>query len=190
MQDPITGTYLLNNDGMLPVPWLVVFEANSLPIPPHDIVPPLVSGDPDERVLQSGFAAPATLQFRVSTAIGPLLPPGTAFVPALNDFSPTSYPGPNIQHTGLVPSAPDICPVYEISDRVENSDGTYQIIVKNNGFYPWVDNPSNPTLWPVWVIPPAFEEFEDPPTNSRPAFPDRSPIVAVARRYVRLREVP
>lgn len=85
---------------------------------------------------------------------------------------------------GFGPPAPTTLPIYEVVDRPDATT----VVVKFNGFYPrkGADTPA-PGEWPVWVIPPAFEEVDG---NNRPVFGKRSPILAVARRYIRLREIP
>ena len=68
-------------------------------------------------------------------------------------------------------------------------------MVKYNGYYPVVNGSSPPGSWgppaaqnwPVWVIPPASEGVD---ASGNPIFDNHSPILAVARRYVKLREVP
>jgi hypothetical protein len=42
----------------------------------------------------------------------------------------------------------------------------------------------------VWVIPPVIESVDATTSPAKPIFNDRSPILAVTRRYVKLREVP
>ena len=84
----------------------------------------------------------------------------------------------------FVPSAESALPVYEVSKRVYNdANDTYEIIVEDNGFYPWTYSGS-PADWPVWVIPPAIEATE----NGNPVFSNQSPILAVGRRFIRLHE--
>jgi hypothetical protein len=60
--------------------------------------------------------------------------------------------------------------------------------VKNNGFHPWINTAlgATETNWPVWVIPPAFEEMN----ADGPLYSDRTAITAVARRYIQLPMVP
>ena len=161
------------------MPWLVVF--NALPaLPPYD--PTLNSGRP----IQPGAPEPPTLQFLADACTGPLLPAGSIFIPAVNDRSPNAIVGvPGDQVAGFVPHAPDVLPIYEVIDRIANADGTFNIIVKNNGFYPWTLD-IEPMHWPVWVIPPAFKELD----GNGPVYEDSSPIVAVARRIIRFRELP
>ena len=169
-----------------PVPFLVTFTGWS---------PKLQAGvdydayttDPDStRVLTAGFTPPATLTFHAGAAIGALLPKGSIFIPAANDRRDPAGGFP--QATGFVPSAPDALPIYEVIDRVENAGGTYDIIVKNNGYYPWTAS-GDARYWPVWVIPPAVEEVTPGPPPV-PVYSDRSPILTVMRRYIHLRELP
>jgi hypothetical protein len=145
-------------------------------------------------VLDPGFAAaqPATLRFTASEEYGALLPPGSIFIPAANDRAPTVYGASGLMpRLGFVPSAPDTLPIYEVQERIQKADNSYTIVVKNNGFYPWTNNiePPNPDLWPVWIVPPPYEEYssDSPP---KPQYPNRNPIVAVSRRTARLREIP
>jgi hypothetical protein len=105
------------------------------------------------------------------------------FVPAVNDHLPSN--NPLLRRAGFVPHAPDALPIYEVVERPDDTT----VIVKNNGFYPWVAGGLNAQAWPVWVIPPAFREREPPNMGGQPVYERRSPILAVARRYIRLREI-
>ncbi len=183
MQDPANGGYLQGNDVAIPVPWMVFFD--SLPTVDPSLYASL---SPEERYLLSGFAPPATIAFTTTEAYGRMLPAGSLLIPAVNDWKPNALQAfPPTNRYGFVPSTPSTLPIYEVMERVEKSDGSTDVLVKSNGFYPWVVDPSLIAQFPFWVIPPAFEELDG---GGQPVFPDRSPIVAVARRYVRLREVP
>jgi len=185
LQDP--AIFLFSGDDVpAPVPWLVAFA--TLPALPA-FTTDTTTG---QRLLPAGFTPPATLQFLASAVVGALLPVGSVIIPAEDDVCPAGLPGQNspptnppVQWAGFVPSAPGVLPIYYVVDRVTKADGTFVIIVKYNGYYPWTYN-NNARNWPVWVIPPAYEEG----TSSNPVLPNRSPILAVARRYVRLREIP
>jgi hypothetical protein len=185
-------------DCAFPMPWLVYFDVQSLlPSPPGGF--DSTTGFP----LPPNSAAPATLQFYCAAPQSSLFPVGAIFIPARNDgglgipsgvdppvrFSP---PPLDLYHS------PDILPIYEVVERVISSSLNFPppptlVVAKFNGYYPLQGSLGsyktldNPATWPVWVIPPAFEELDG---FGQPVFPDRSPIVAVARRYVRLREVP
>jgi len=179
-------------DRLAPTPWLVTFDVSvaagvALPLlnEPADYV--TILGPPDDRVLQPPpptgfFIERPTLTFRCTlppsgqVGLGALLPVGSIFIPAVNWW--------NGRGPGFVPHAPDALPIYEVVDRPDDTT----VIVKNNGFYPWVNVLGGQTAahWPVWVIPPAFRERD---STGQPVFERRSPILAVARRYIRLREI-
>jgi prepilin-type N-terminal cleavage/methylation domain-containing protein len=179
------GTMLIPHDGSstaAPTPWLMEFLSWS-PVPQLNIdyreFPDPASGL-NERLLATGAATPAKLTFVASAAYGPLLPPGSVIIPAVNDYVATKHPA--AQMAGFVPSAPDALPIYEVTGQTENANGNYTISVNFNGYYPWVDGSS----WPVWIVPPACE-YDD---FGNPLPPQRSSVLSVARRYIRLREVP
>jgi len=179
-------------DRLAPDPWLVTFDVSAPPgvaLPllnePADYV--TIVGPPDDRVLQPPpptgfFIERPTLTFRCTLppsgqlGLGALLPVGSIFIPAVNWW--------NGRGPGFVPHAPDALPIYEVVERPDETT----VIVKNNGFYPWIDVASglDARAWPVWVIPPAFRERD---STGQPVYERRSPILAVARRYIRLREI-
>lgn len=176
-------------DRVAPVPWLVHFS--SLPslggFYNHD-----ETGNPD-RLISAGANEPASLEFKCTLSVGEKLPAGSIFIPAVNDFN-NSFPGQadGPGFVGFVPHAPDSLPIYEVTDRIrDDANGEYRIIVKNNGTYPWVDPgvSDGPDAWPVWIIPPAVKP-ESGQNNSLQVFETRSPIIGVARRYIRFPEVP
>jgi prepilin-type N-terminal cleavage/methylation domain-containing protein len=177
VQDLANGMFL-GFDTPVPVPWLVVFTG--LPAPPAS--PSFdVNGFPN----YGAGAAPATITFSCTPVVGGLLPVGSILIPARNDVGPPAV-GPGTP-VNFGPAAPSTLPIYEVMQRPNDTT----VIVKFNGYYPrgGVNGPTgtpDPLEWPVWVIPPAYEEG----TSTNPVFPDKSPILAVARRYVRLREVP
>jgi len=163
-----------------PLPWLVTFT--TLPAPAY--------GFDDNGFPRFGGPPPGEMRFQCTLSLAPLFPKGTIFIPARNDDDPsllgTGLPDPN-SRVGFGPFAPTALPIYEVIGRTDGAS-TSTIVVKFNGFYPRQGTGTPPAWeWPVWVIPPAFEDV-DPSGN--PVVPDESPIVGVARRYVRLREAP
>jgi hypothetical protein len=187
VQNPATLGYLADADCAVPVPWMVVLASVPRLTPNTDYMESWDPAGHPHHYLLSGFRAPGTLRLGAASSDAPLIPVGSIVVPARNDRVPDAFGQPgNSATAGFVPSSLDTLPIYEVVDRVETTTG-YDIIVKDNGFYPWLAAGFiDPINWPVWVIPPAFEEL----SSGQPVFPNRSPIVAVARRYVRLREVP
>ena len=179
-----------------PVPWLVAFQG----------VDPALQRDVDyveierptpyrpDRVLKVEFPEPATLTFTCDDATGYLFPPGSIFLPAVNDelLSVHALLTPRTQHGGFVPHSPEALPIYEVSGRERNATGGWSIIVKSNGFYPWVEGDPAVDLshWPVWVIPPAFKEKQTIGGRQFPVCDAKSPVLAVARRIIRFTEVP
>lgn len=178
-------------DVLAPVPWLVTFQMVPWLRPGVDF-----DNSQPTRPLLSSFVPPSTLTFEANEAVGVLLPKGSIFIPAVNDNLPSDIaasvsPMPFLQ--GFVPHSPEALPIYEVKDRVWNTaKGHYEIIVENNGLYPWAQDgtagsPNYQRRWPVWVIPPAFEELD---AAGDPVYSDKSPIVAIQRRCVVLTEVP
>jgi prepilin-type N-terminal cleavage/methylation domain-containing protein len=170
----------LNNvDSAAPVPWLVSFTGQ-LPAPPGGFDG---FGFPLDAGGQPMTAFPATLRFTCHPDREGLFPVGTVFIPARNDFEPDSTSVPPGGRVGFGPPAPTALAIYEVVERPNETT----VVVKYNGFYPMQGTAgsyfpvANASQWPVWVIPPAYEGAG--PGGS-------SPVVAVARRYVRLREVP
>ncbi len=188
--DPPSSDYYWGMDTAAPIPWLVAFSSDD-----PSYLPTLQPGaDYDntipERPLKPGFKPPATLRFVAGLAVGSLMPPGSIFIPAVNDAPPSLDPDQQISG-GFVPAMRSTAPIYEVVERVWNESldgGHYEIIVKNNGAYPWVNQNRTAQDWPVWVIPPAIEEVEGSPAE--PVFGSQSPVIAVERRFMRLREVP
>ena len=170
---------LQNQDTAAPVPWLISFTGLAVPANGFDTV--------------SGFAlppAPATLNFQCDPKRSGLLPVGAVFIPARNDLAPSHpwFQTNPAARVGFSPPSPTALPIYEVVERPDETT----VIVKYNGFYPVGGSPGNyftpaPGDWPVWVVPPAYEEVDG---SRRPIMPDQSPIVAVARRVIRLREIP
>ncbi len=203
-----TGTghkqYSSGNDCVAPIPWLVSFRPSVTGLPTLRSTDYTIDSTTGERVLTATFVPPATLTFETKApvtgglAVGSLLPVGSILIPAVNDRRPSGIPGqtmppdPPEQWAGFVPSAPDALPIYEVTQRIRNADDSYQIIVKNNGYYPWVntDLGKDPASWPVWVIPPAMEASEVGQSGEEPILGDRSPVLSVARRYVQLKRLP
>ncbi len=175
-------------DSGAPVPWLVEFD--QLPSPPrgfdYNTGFPL---DADGNPLIEGHA-PATLTFRCPQDQAGLFPVGAIFIPARNDVTPDCSLVTFTDRVGLGPPAPTTLPIYEVVERPDANT----VIVKYNGYYPMKGTPGvsalatpDPSEWPVWVVPPCYEERD---SAGNPVMSDRSPIVAIARRYVRLREIP
>ena len=166
-------------DTLAPVPWLVTFVGwdPQLQVGVH-------YANTSGRELSPTFVDPPTFSFIATWTNAGLMPPGSVLIPAVNDDAPSGTGG--VRWAGFVPHAPNTLPIYEV-ERVEpRSDGNYDVIVKSNGFYPWTST-GNPSLWPVWVIPPAFEETD---SSGNPVYEKRSPIVAIGRRFIRFHEVP
>jgi hypothetical protein len=180
---PGTTTRLIGTDRLAPTPWLVTFDP-SQPLPAS---PTLVQGTdyritPEgDRVILVAFDDPPTLTFRCTQEVGRLLSVGSVCIPAANDHSYLPVPPGRLQQVGFVPSAPESLPIYEV---VERPDAT-TVVVKNNGFYPWL-NGLDARYFPVWVIPPAFVERD---SNGQPVYERTSPILKVVRRTVMLREI-
>ncbi|MBK9118479.1 MAG: prepilin-type N-terminal cleavage/methylation domain-containing protein [Phycisphaerales bacterium] len=177
--------YLSDGGSVAPTPWLVTFQ--QLPVPPSSFYEG-ASRAPRDALANN---PPPELKFIASRAIGDLIPPGSLLIPAVNDRNPTSLdasPGTEIQLAGFVPHAPDVLPIYEVTRRELTAGNRWEIVVRNNRFYPWINEAEGATNlnWPVWIIPPAVTEFR----NNSPVYPDTSPIVAWGRRVVPLREVP
>lgn len=181
VQDPLLTVYN-NVDVAAPIPWLVTFDVNGLPAPSGGFDP--LTGFPVG-------VSPGTLTFHCTTGVSGLLPVGAIFIPARNDIAPSNPSGitPDAR-VGFGPPAPTTLPIYEVVQRPND----FTVVTKFNGYYPMMGMPNftpspttpNADLWPVWVIPPAFEEL----SGGQPVFDGRSQILAVARRYIRLRELP
>ncbi|MBU0637944.1 MAG: prepilin-type N-terminal cleavage/methylation domain-containing protein [Planctomycetes bacterium] len=173
--------YAAGPAAVAPVPWLVTFK--ELPVPPFfrtDVLERTLTG-PDLPTVTFKCRASRERTTNMFEAFSDLLPVGALIIPAVNDVAPNlgAWGG---QMAGFVPNAPDTLPIYEVIDRPDLTT----VVVKSNGFYPWV-NDGNPLRWPVWVIPPTFKERD---TAGNPRFEDRSPILAVTRRYIRFPEIP
>lgn len=187
------GGASLDEETAGPVPWLVTFDRNAvkpLPVPPQGF--DTATGYPigaDGKIITVGSPnAPASLTFQCTAQRSGLFPVGAIFIPARNDYRPFRVSMPQVR-VGFGPAAPSALPIYEVTERPDDTT----VIVKFNGYYPMQGTPAMTPLgtppagqWPVWVIPPAFAEYE----NDQPVAPDQCQIVAVARRYMRLREVP
>jgi hypothetical protein len=162
-------------DSAVPIPWLVSFT--SLPVPPGG------GFDPATGFPITYGQNPATLSFYCDSSLSSLFSVGSIFIPARNDVHPSTTMLTPVDYVSFGPPAPNTLPIYEVVQRPNEST----VVVKYNGYYPrqGTSSPSIPSYWPVWVIPPAYEEG----LSTNPILPDRSPILAVARRYVRLREI-
>ncbi len=191
LQDPADGgafgtsalglTGLAGVDTATPVPWLVSLTALA--------APPLGVNTTTGMPLFGAGGPPATVFFNCAPSRSPLFPVGAIFIPARNDLTPSGLATGSVR-VGLSPPSPNALPIYEVVERPNNTT----LVVKYNGFYPvavvggnyTVIPGSNADMWPVWVIPPAYEEG----TTAAPVIPDRNSILAVARRTVRLRGIP
>ena len=79
------------------------------------------------------------------------MPPGSILIPAVNDDWPSAIQdsmtaGPD-RYAGFVPHAPNALPIYEVESVELRGNGNYDVIVKNNGFYPWTID-GNAARWP------------------------------------------
>ncbi len=201
---------------LTPVPILAQFEAipNSGSYPTPSVVPgsigtPLyVIGSPaNDRPVYGGSVVPTTLTFSAKTRVGELLPPGSVFIPAVNDDAaslleaiaaiPPGVPRAVNRIAGFVPHVPDALPIYEVLERraVTNAGGAtvgYEIIVKNDGFYPWIAAGAGAGEWPVWIIPQPFTETRRDPAFGNatvPVYENRGHTLSISRRIVTLPEV-
>jgi len=188
-----TGTALppgsVGADRAAPTPWLVTFRR--FPNAPY----PATTGNwvsdgatPERLALRSDVPPPTTLEFECTEEVFALMPEGSVFIPARNDFNPgalAASPPQPFDRVACFPTLTDSTPVYEVKERVERN-GRYYIVVKNEGFYPPFQGRVNPEQWPVWVIPPSFETFGP---RKVPNFDRRSPVLKVVRvsgpQYVR-----
>ncbi|MCA9245096.1 MAG: prepilin-type N-terminal cleavage/methylation domain-containing protein, partial [Phycisphaerales bacterium] len=180
---------VIGADRVAPTPWLVTFDSLPELTLNTDYVfvsaGAAASAEPavaeHTRVLRPSFpgAAAPTMTFTCSAAVGRLLPAGAVFFPAVNDDWPGSsvIPAPPTPRAvfqprvGFVPNTTDI-PIYTVVETTFDDDEA-TVLVENNGVFPWI-NPNigslGPEHWPVWVIPPAFEQRAD----GQPLFEDKS----------------
>jgi len=180
-----TKSAYLGADTLAPIPWLVTFDTqhpNALPWPDNgfdELGQPRFYGSP-----------PATLSFHCTRDYSPLFPVGSVFIPARNDRLSCLDAG----QTHFGPLTRTGWPIYEVVSRPDETT----VVVKYNGYFP-VDGPvdgdantprswerASAAQWPVWVIPPASEDVVGSGSSARPVFTNKSPILAVARRYIRL----
>lgn len=182
---------------LAPVPWLVTFTELPQYSPNGALPPSAMSGgyvaDPD-RLANPNAPRPANLVFKCSAGVSELLPVGSIFIPAVNDHFPNRGAivapvglGAQANQTraaGFVPHSPTALPIFRVKERPDDQT----VIVENEGLYPWVNpsiSPANqPEHWPVWVIPPAATL-----EGNNTVFENRSSVVGVARRFVRLPEI-
>ncbi len=168
--------YYNGDDVSTPIPWLVRFE--QLPSPP-------LGFENDDAATPTNNQVSSTLSFRVSADLSALFPVGAVFLPARNDDDP--YWMKSGGDVGLGPRAPTALPVYEVIERPDDTT----VVTAFNGFYPratdTTGNNGTPDvrLWPVWVVPPTVTGSGD-----NLEFSEESPVVAVSRRYIRVRELP
>lgn len=193
---------------LFPQPWLVVFDPQRpLPVAPREVYARVSAGGQystnlgdavlPSRALRSDFVPPEQLRFYCTPEISRLLPKGSMFFPAVNDEVENGRGGPSslqqgggnpAEIGGFTPRAGRELPFYEVIDRPDDRT----VVVKFNGFYPWVPRGSGPPdnanpdngeswRWPVWVIPPL--------QNADGTLERKSPIVSVLRRTVRVPEL-
>lgn len=160
-------------DRAAPRPWLVAFQ---------DFENELDAGtDYDgavlERPLLAAFTDRPNLRFRCSQRAGALLPVGSIVVPALNDVNPAA------QAFGFAPNSAEALPIYRVLERPDATT----VVLENNGLYPWKAPGVNWQDWYVWVFPPAFSQRDG---SGQPIFEQRSSILTVQRRMLRLPEIP
>lgn len=83
----------------------------------------------------------------------------------------------------------DALPMFRVIDRPDDTT----VIVADPGYKPWVfdgvRDDHKAWFWPVWVIPPAFNEsYDSADAGRQPLFEDTSPIVTVQQRMTTLEE--
>jgi len=165
-------------DRIAPEPWLVAFR--KLPT----LRPNLHYRPSGDRPLVFGFQDQANLTFECDPNVGRLLPVGSYIIPAVNDdLARNGPPPPGQRKVGFVPHAVDTLPIYKVVQRPDNRT----VVVENNGFYPWLGSGASAETFLCWVIPPAHTQRDG---SGQPIFEKRSPIVSVARRTIRLPEIP
>ena len=173
-----TKSAYLGADTLAPIPWLVTFDAqnpNALPWPDNGF---------DEHGQPRFYGSPpATLSFHCTRDYSPLFPVGSVFIPARNDRL-SDHAG---QKTHFGPLTRTGWPIYEVVSRPDETT----VVVKYNGYFPVANTPrswerASAAQWPVWVTPPASEDVVGSGSSARPVFSNKSPILAVARRYIRL----
>jgi hypothetical protein len=190
-------------DRLVPEPWLVSFgptgndpSVNNAWAPvlqpgtDFDYVPTssqqvFLEGKSD-RVLRSSFARIPTLRFFCNSAVGRLLPVGSYVIPAVNnDFGPIPKPTDpvaDVRYVGFIPHSPEQMPIWRVVDRPDENT----VVVESNGVYPWVAPGVPPQLFLCWVVPPAFTQRDG---AGQPIFEDRSPILSLTRRVIRVPEI-
>ncbi len=173
-----------NYDLAAPVPWLVTFS-DPLPAPPGGFD---MHGNPLLADNWTPVAAqpPPTLTFKCSARRDPLFPVGTMFIPARNDVAPHALRTGGDWKVGFGPPTTNL-PLFEVVTRPDPTT----VVVKYNGFYPRASDDVQQIApaagaWPVWVIPPAARRD----SSGNVLWSNQSSILAVARRFVRLPEVP
>lgn len=165
-------------DRITPEPWLVAFRG----------LPTLSTNqyraNSSERALIDTFKDPPNLPLRCDPNLGRLLPVGSYIIPAVNDdLAQDGPPPPDRRKVGFVPHAVDTLPIYKVVQRPDSTT----VVVENNGFYPWLGSGVREEAFLCWVIPPAHTLRDG---SGQPIFEKRSPIVSVARRTIRLPEIP
>jgi len=185
--DSTTG-FGAGRDRVAPMPWLVTFRINS-----GNSLPTLDASNYDtsdawsDRMILN-YSDPPTLEFTCEPELGRLLPPGSIFIPAVNDNYRQNGAGLlYTRATGFVPHSPHACPIYKVVEAIEGeqTDDPWTIVVENNGLYPWIAGGNDESQWPVWIIPPSFIERD---SDEQPIYEPTSPIIGVYRRLITLRE--
>lgn len=167
-------------DTLTPVPYLVSFQGWDpvLQLNQHYVI--TADGD---RVLMPDYPHPPTISFFAGPKTGQLITPGSVLIPARNDDEPDRLGGQRF--AGFVPHTSDTLPFYHVREVQQMPNGDFEVVVDNNGFYPW-ERDSRPDRWPVWIIPPAFAEAD----GGLPRFDRESSIVSIGRRFMRFPEIP
>lgn len=174
---------LTGSDRLVPEPWLIAFQnpGGGSALPTLPAFTPIFDAQNQlvDRVLD-GSVVGVPLTFRCTTEVGRLLPVGSIIIPAVNQPLPQP-PGQLV--VGFVPHSADTLPIYEVADRPDDNT----IVVKANGYWPWVNPPNPEALFLCWVIPPAFTERD---ASGEPVFERKSPVLSVIRRTIRIPEIP
>lgn len=187
--DALPPNATLAAEVLCPEPWLVSFTGWDPDVPVGSASGTGYFFDPatNDRLLAQGHRPTPVIRLTCDAKVGRLLPVGSVIIPAANDVHVYGFsPGPMLyeRNVGFVPHAPDALPIYEVIERPDDTT----VVVKGNGFYPWVSPLlADKRLWLCWVIPPAHTQRDK---NGDPVFEKRSPILSVARSIVRVPEIP
>ena len=140
---------------------------------------------------------PQELIFKVDYWEAQLLPPGSYFIPAVNDDAPSFYGADGngsvfVRQAGFAPHVANAAPIYKVKARQPSAGGgLFDIVVENNGFYPWVNRQAGATerAWPAWVVPQPHKETQRTGQGELPIYDNANHIVTISRRVIRLPEV-